>query len=85
MPRFRRAAVVATLSLTTLAACGGGGGGTASKSAAPAETTSTTAAPTPLEFDFGLPVSITPPADNDVVDAGSLFGSEVDADAGVVS
>lgn len=50
MPRFRRAAVVATLSLTTLAACGGGGSDTtAQKSAAP-ESTTTTAAPTPLEL-----------------------------------
>ena len=37
-------------------------------------------------FDFGLPGSITPPADNDVVDAGSLFGAdEVEGDAGVES
>jgi hypothetical protein len=52
VPRFRRAAAVATLSLVTLAACGGGGDG--AKSAAPAsqspETTTTNAAPTPLEL-----------------------------------
>ena len=50
MPRFRRAATAATLSLLTLAACGGN----ASNSAAPADkaaaTTTTTAAPTPLEL-----------------------------------
>jgi hypothetical protein len=50
VPRFRRTAAVAIVSLTTLAACGGGGG-EASKSAAPApSTTSTTAAPTPLDL-----------------------------------
>jgi hypothetical protein len=53
VPRFRRAATAATLSLLTLAACGGN----ASKSAAPTApaekgtaTTTTTAAPTPLEL-----------------------------------
>jgi hypothetical protein len=49
VPRFRRAATAATLSLLTLAACGGN----ASNSAAPAskpEATTTTAAPTPLEL-----------------------------------
>jgi len=48
--RFRRAAAVATLSLTTLAACGGDGAGTASESAPSESTTTTTAAPTPLEL-----------------------------------
>jgi hypothetical protein len=47
VPRFHRAAAVATLSLVAFAACGGGGDG--AKSAAP-ETTTTTAAPTPLEL-----------------------------------
>ena len=62
MPRFHRAAALAALCLTALAACGGGGSATksaaqasdsqatTSSSAAPAETTSTTAAPTPLEL-----------------------------------
>jgi hypothetical protein len=37
-------------------------------------------------FDFGQPVSITPPADNDVVDTGNIFGAdEEEADAGVTS
>jgi hypothetical protein len=29
-------------------------------------------------FDFGQPVSVSLPADNDIVDAGNLFGAEGD-------